>query len=241
MRYIYLSPHLDDAALSAGGLIYDLTQAGQPVEIWNFMCGFPPEGDLSPFAQVLHFQWGTTSAEETIRNRRFEDQNAAAILGAKSVYFDFLDCIYRRGPTGDWLYTQVFVPPHSAEEDLHARIAEAISTRLRRDDVLICQLSVGSHVDHVMVRRAAELLGRPLLYSIDIPYLFNHPDELALKTVGMKEKLYSISEAGLRSWQDACAAYTSQLSTLFESEQDLRNRLQSYWAGQGGVRFWSFD
>jgi hypothetical protein len=37
MRWIYLSPHLDDAALSAGGLIYEQTQAGIQVEIWTFI------------------------------------------------------------------------------------------------------------------------------------------------------------------------------------------------------------
>jgi len=241
MRYIYLSPHLDDAALSAGGLIHDLTQTGNTVEIWNFFCGFPPEGELSPFAQGLHFEWGTTSAEETIRIRRVEDEKAAAIMGAKTIFFDFLDCIYRRGPEGDWLYADVYLPPHEAEADLPARIAESISARLMRDDVLICQLSVGSHVDHVIVRRAAELLARPLLYAIDIPYLFNYPDELASKSVGMKEKLYRVSETGLKSWQDASLAYVSQLSTLLEPGQDLRDKLQSYWAEQGGIRLWSFE
>ena len=41
MRWIYLSPHLDDAVFSAGGLIYEQTQAGTPVEIWTIMCGDP--------------------------------------------------------------------------------------------------------------------------------------------------------------------------------------------------------
>jgi LmbE family N-acetylglucosaminyl deacetylase len=241
MRYIYLSPHLDDAALSAGGLIYDLTQTGNTVEIWNFFCGFPPEGELSPFAQVLHFEWGTTSAEATIRIRRAEDEKAASIMGAKTFFFDYLDCIYRRGPEGDWLYADVFVPPHEADSDLPARVAKSISARLTRDDVLICQLAVGSHVDHVIVRQAAELLGRPLLYTIDIPYLFKYPDDLASKSAGMKEKLYQVSEAGLRSWQDASAAYVSQISTLLEPGQDLREILQSYWAEQGGIRLWSFE
>ena len=241
MHYIYLSPHLDDAALSAGGLIHDLIRAGNTVEIWNFFCGLPPEGELSPFAQSLHFEWGTTSAEETIRIRRAEDEKAASIMGAKTIFFDFLDCIYRRGPEGNWLYEDVFVPPHEADADLPARIAESISARITRDDVLICQLSVGSHVDHVIARQAAELLARPLLYSIDIPYMFNYPEELALKSAGMKEKLYRVSETGLRSWQDAVAAYVSQLSTLFESGQDLRDKLQSYWAEKGGIHLWSFE
>jgi LmbE family N-acetylglucosaminyl deacetylase len=240
MRYIYLSPHLDDAALSAGGLIHDFTQTGNTAEIWNIFCGFPPEGELSPFAQELHLEWGTSSAEETIHIRRAEDEKAAAIIGAKTIFFDFLDCIYRRSLEGDWLYADVYLPPHEADADLPIHIAESIYVHLARDDVLICQLSVGSHVDHVIVRQAAELLERPLLYSTDIPYLFKFPDEFAPKSVGMKEKLYSVSEAGLRSWQDASAAYMSQISTLFGSEQDLRDKLQSYWSEQRGIRLWSF-
>src|SRR5512144_3291706 len=101
MRWIYLSPHLDDAVFSAGGLIYEQTRAGLPVEIWTFMCGYPPDSDVSPFAQLIHTQWGFASAEETIRMRRAEDQRAAAILGANTLYFDFLDCIYRRGADGE--------------------------------------------------------------------------------------------------------------------------------------------
>ncbi len=100
MRWIYLSPHLDDAVLSAGGLIYEQAQAGLPVEIWTFMCGYPPDAEVSPFAQLTHAHWGFSSAEETIRMRREEDKRAAALLGATPLHFDFLDCIYRRGADG---------------------------------------------------------------------------------------------------------------------------------------------
>ena len=241
MRYIYLSPHLDDAVLSAGGLIYEQVRAGKAVEIWNLMCGFPPYGELSPFAQLLHFQWGTASVEDTVRLRRIEDEKAASIVGAKTIYFDFLDCIYRRAPDGEWLYSDIYVPPHEAESDLPARIADAVSARLTRDDKLVCQLSVGSHVDHVIVRRAAELLNMPLLYDMDIPYLFKYSKELAPKTAGMKDKAYAVSEAGLKSWQEAVAAYESQISSLFESSEDMREKIQSYWAEWGGIRLWSFE
>src|SRR6185436_21064645 len=104
MRWIYLSPHLDDAALSAGGLIYDQTQSGMPVEIWTFMCGDPHLKEYSPLTQTLHTQWGFADAQETVRGRRQEDHQAANILGAKAVHFDFLDCIYRRDKNGKWLY-----------------------------------------------------------------------------------------------------------------------------------------
>lgn len=241
MRWIYISPHLDDAVLSAGGLIYEQTRAGMDVEIWNFMCALPPSEELSTYAQVLHFQWGISSAVEVITARRAEDIRAANIVGAKTIYFDFLDCIYRRGRNGDWLYSYVFDPPHEDEGDLPARIAESISARLKPTDQLVCQLGLGSHVDHILVRRAVDLLQRPVLYDVDIPYLFKSPEELVPNTAGMKENTHRITEAGLKSWQDAIAAYESQISSLFDSSDAMREQIKSYWAEKDGLCLWSKD
>jgi len=240
MRWIYISPHLDDAVLSAGGLIYEQTRAGMDVEIWTILCGFPPDEELSPFAQVLHYQWGISSAAEVVRARRAEDLRAAGMVGAKAVHFDgYLDCIYRRNKKGEWLYSDIFIPPHDAEADLPARIAESISARLEPTDQLVCQFGLGSHVDHVLVRRAVELTGRPLLYDVDIPYLFNSPQELETLTAGLKDQTHRISAAGLRSWQDAVAAYESQISSLFDSPQAMRLQIENYCEENGGLRLWS--
>jgi len=244
MRWIYLSPHLDDAVLSAGGFIYEQTRSGIPVEIWTFMCGYPPAGEESPFAQLLHYQWGFSSAEEAVRARRVEDGNAAKIVGATTLHFDFLDCIYRRAENGEWPYYDIYLPPQEMDADLPAQIAEAVSARLEPDDVLVCQLSVGSHVDHVLVRQAAELLGRPLSYDVDVPYIFYKPEELAPKAAGMRESVHSITEAGLKSWQEAVLEYKSQLPALgesFDTPEKAQESIHSYWAERGGIRLFQKD
>jgi LmbE family N-acetylglucosaminyl deacetylase len=245
MRWIYLSPHLDDAALSAGGLIYEQTQAGIPVEFWTFMCGDPHLNEYSPFAQLLHAQWGFADAVETIRERRKEDMSAAKILGAKAVHFDFLDCIYRRGKNGEWLYPEgVFGAIHPEDADLPGQIASAITPRLHPDDVLVCQLSVGSHVDHVLVRQAAELLGRPLIYDIDMPYFLYKSDEFGEKAAGMKESTHRITETALERWLDAVVEYKSQLPSLNEvvsTPERARASIRAYWEKWGGVRLLQLD
>lgn len=241
MRWIYLSPHLDDAVLSAGGLIYEHTQAGLPVEIWTIVCGFPPPGELSPLAQVLHHQWGTSDGNMTVRLRRAEDERAAAIVGAKPVHFDVPDCIYRKGADGDPLYMDVFVQPHETETNLPAQMAEKIATNLEPDDVLVCQLSIGGHVDHILVRQAAELLGRPLLYAADIPYLFTHSEELEPFTAGMQKRVYSITEAGLKSWTEAVLAYPSQLSTIYDDTDKLLEDIRSYSQRYQGLPLWQIE
>ena len=238
MRWIYLSPHLDDAVFSAGGLIYEQAQLGIPVEIWTFMCGYAPEEAVSPFAQLMHAQWGFSSAEETTGMRREEDKQAAAILGANILHFDFLDCIYRRAPNGDWLYYDIYLPPRPEDAPIRLQIAAEISRRLQPDDVLVCQLSVGSHVDHVLVRQSAELLGHSLRYDIDVPYILYKPEELSPKSVGMEASVQSISEVGLRSWKEAAVVYKSQfpgLGEAFDTPEKVRESIHSYWSKYRGI------
>ena len=239
MRWIYLSPHLDDAVFSAGGLIYEQSQAGLPVEIWTLMCGYAPEENVSPFADLLHRVWGVSSAAEATRLRREEDKRAAAILGAEVLHFDFLDCIYRRGASGEWLYSEVFLPPHPEDAALPAQIAEAIRPRLKEGDVLVCQLALGSHVDHVLVRQGAELLGLSLRYDIDVPYIFYRPESFEPKSAGMQGSMYLITETGLNCWQEAALEYKSQIPTLreaFDTPEKVRASLHAYWAERGGIR-----
>jgi LmbE family N-acetylglucosaminyl deacetylase len=241
MRWIYLSPHLDDAALSAGGWIYSQTQAGNPVEIWTLMCGYPPTKELSIFAQYLHHQWGMSSARQVVSGRRIEDKKAAAILGAKVRHFDFLDCIYRQDKAGDWLYFDIYTDPLPGEADLPKQIAQAISARLKPDDKLVCQLGIGKHIDHVTVRLAAELLGRPLHYVADIPYLFSFREHLKPNTAGMKKKVERVNRAGLQVWKEAVLAYESQILALFKSPRAMRGQINQFVSEFGGIPFWMKD
>jgi LmbE family N-acetylglucosaminyl deacetylase len=238
MRCIYISPHLDDAALSAGGFLYEQTRAGIPIEIWTIVCGFPPPGELTPFAQVLHHVWNSGTAEETVKLRRAEDSVAANILGAKAVHFDVPDCIYRRGPDGEPLYLDIYVQPHAAESQLPDQIAQTLAPRLHPDDQLICQLGIGGHIDHILVRQAVERLDRPLWYAADLPYLFRQPGELASYVAGMEQSLHTITEAGLRAWIDAVLAYESQLSSLFDSKEQVEKDIRAYYAERGGFPLW---
>jgi hypothetical protein len=131
------------------------------------------------------------------------------------------------------------VPPHPEDKGLPSQIAEAISAHLLPDDVLVCQLAVGSHVDHVLVRQATELLGKSLRYDIDVPYIFYKPQELELKSAGMKASVHSVTETGLTSWQEAVLEYKSQIPNLgpdFDTPEKVLESLQSYWSEHKGIR-----
>ncbi len=239
VRIIYLSPHLDDAVLSAGGLIRLQADAGLHVEIWTLMAGLPPNGDLPEFAQVMHTIWGFQSVEQAISDRRAEDVRAAAEVGAHVVHFDFLDCIYRRGRDGAALYSDVTVPIQPDDADLPSRVSQAISGQLRPDDRLVCQLAIGRHVDHAIVRQAAELLHRPLYYDADMPYVLNYPADLPPAVSGLVETLEQVTEPALRCWISAIERYASQVDSVFGSHELMQERMQAYWTEYQGVRLWS--
>lgn len=241
MRYIYFSPHLDDAILSAGGLIFEQARSGIPVEIWTFMAGFPRDDELSDYAKATLMTWGMTSGEESIHIRREEDKMAASLVGAKAVHFDFLDCIFRRSRKGEILYQDVFEAPHQAEADLPAQIAQTMVAWLKPGDLVICQLGVGRHVDHLIVRKAAEMIGYDLLYDADMPYSARSPGELQEMTANMKEDILSVPESSLNSWITAIKTYQTQMASLYDSIGIVHQEVYSYWQMKRGVPLWKFE
>lgn len=241
MHWIYLSPHLDDAVFSCGGLIWEQTQAGEDVEVWTICAGEAPAGRLPVFAQSLHDRWGT--GEKTVWLRRKEDEKAVKMLGAKKRWFEIADSIYRRdGKTGAPLYESgaaVFGAMREEEADLFKELAAQFAEAVPAESVLVAPLAIGNHVDHQMVRLAAEHLGRPLRYYADFPYIVKNEHLLGFRLPpGSKGEAHAVSKKGLAEWQRAVACYASQLRTFWEDDAQMKGAIENYWRGEEGVQLW---
>ena len=175
MRWLYISPHLDDAILSCGGLIWEQTRAGAKVEVGTVCAGDPPEGPLSPFAEVLHAEWSTSV--ETTSLRREEDLAACRTVGARYRHLSVPDCIYRSAQDGTWLYNPntLVGEIHPADLPLVETVRTFLAASLKPEDSLACPLTVGGHANHRLTRAAVEAFGRPLAYYADVPYVLNQP------------------------------------------------------------------
>ncbi len=239
MRWIYISPHFDDAVLSCGGLIWEQTHSGIPVEIWTVTAGDPPPGPVSDLITRVHTMWKTGTPQETVALRRIEDQVAARRVGATVNQLNCVDAIYRRNTTGSLMYTDdVFDPIHPDESGIVQDVARMLARDLTSYDTLVCPLALGGHVDHIITRLAAETLGRPLWYYADIPYLFRHQEELAPAVAAMAGKVILISSQGLTAWQESISAHASQLSSLFVDAQDMQDQIKNYCQSWGGLPIW---
>jgi LmbE family N-acetylglucosaminyl deacetylase len=238
--WIYISPHLDDAALSCGGLIWEQAHSGDRVSIWTICAGFIPPRPLSPFAQELHTRWQT--GPEAVQFRREEDHLAAARLGAEPVYLDIPDCIYRfrRLPEGEQPLIQGEADLQGAEpeSDLVERLAQDLRETLSPAARVVCPMALGGHVDHRLARTAAEHSGLPLYYYADYPYVLRSALELAEMEVGAWKRLPApVSTPALTAWLEAVSNYSSQISTFWSGVAEMKLAVHNYWAGGGG-RLW---
>jgi LmbE family N-acetylglucosaminyl deacetylase len=238
MEWIYLSPHFDDVALSCGGLLWEQVEAGESTAVWTVCAGELPPGPLSPFARSLHERWGTKLA--TIEERRAEDAHSCHHLGAGARYFEIPDCIYRReANSGTYLYASeesLFGELHPSEHPLVVQLRFELAREIPAGAQVVAPSAVGGHVDHRLVRVAAERLERPLWYYADYPYI---EDAGEAEWARLQENEYldfTVSEAGLEAWVASIAAHASQISTFWSDEQAMRAAIRAYHRRLCGVR-----
>jgi LmbE family N-acetylglucosaminyl deacetylase len=253
--HLYLSPHLDDAVLSCGGLIHRQvrTPSEPPAEpgaqalsepsaepgvlVLTVFAGDPPPGPRSEFAELLGQLWG--APENPMAVRRAEDRAALERLGAAWLHWEYPDAVYRTAPGGEFCYPSreaIFGDVHPAErtalvEELSARLVALC--RERRPAVVYSLLTAGHHVDHQLLQWAARALERewPVRHYEDYPYVEDASSlQAALELAGgaWQAELEPLAEADLEARLDAVACYESQLDVLFAGEAAMRERLSAY-------------
>ncbi len=156
-RAVIISPHLDDAVFSCGGMIAKALQEG-PVLVLNVFTRYL--ADLKIHGAVLGAQ------------RHGEEAGAARFLGFESRTMDELDAPFRRDA-----YRQLgnlFRPPVSEDMEwlptLRRKIFDVL-TELDFEEIYV-PLGVGWHVDHVLTHLVFEPWATRdnLLYYEDAPY-----------------------------------------------------------------------
>jgi len=247
--WIYFSPHLDDVALSCGGLLWEQAAQGLAVSIWTVCSGDPPAGVLSPFAASLHMRWQL--GPEAVAGRRLEDAASCRQLNASYRHLTVPDCIYRQGGDSEnWLYTSEEALVGILYRDDY-RLATALSAELAATlpapAVLVCPLSLGGHVDHQFTRAAVEqVVDKPgnrgkwsLWYYADYPYVARESSHLAeISTERWTFTSFTITQPGFEAWGRAVAAHSSQISTFWPDVKAMWEDLEAYSRRLGGVRLW---
>jgi LmbE family N-acetylglucosaminyl deacetylase len=245
-RVLAVSPHLDDAALSAGGLLGELATGGAEVHVLTLFSGTPAE-PLSLVAKGFHDNCGLPHDLTAFTLRRQEDEAALAVLGARAHRADLLDAVYRRRSDGRWLCDHnraMFDTAEDAEELMPTVVATVEQhCQLVQPDLVLTCAGTGHHADHLLTNAAVTAVTggrktRMLLWE-DLPYAVGSPGRTDL---GKPCLLPITSDAWIRK-REAIALYASQTRMLWTGEEDwaatLLNHASSRGAGKPVEVFWN--
>jgi len=249
--HLFLSPHYDDAVYSCGGLIAQLTRAGETVRVYTVMGAQPPHNaPNTPLIRELHARW--QAGDDPVKARRLEDETAVHLLDGEVGYNNALpDCIYRTAYGGRPLYPNATAIFGTVDPDDPAIVAlelklpnfhqlwqaihfdendNPVFVPLDRQQVTVyAPLGAGNHVDHQIVRDwAFKLLklqpATSLMLYEDFPYI-RDPKAILAPLKKSHFALESINtmldEEAIQAKIKAIAAYRSQFDSFWTDEQAM--------------------
>lgn len=221
-----LSPHLDDAAFSCGGLLASLAQDGWRIVMATLFTGSVAEP--SGFALACQLDKGLGPEVDYMALRRDEDVRAAAALGiAPPVHLPFREAPHRGYGSAPELFSDT-----RADDGIAADLAPAMAGLIAAEspDLLLAPQAIGGHVDHVQAVRALRSLDppSPILWWRDFPYTVRDaaPKEpLAALFAALAEPVMRLAPDAQARKRAACAAYASQIGFQFGGAAGLDARL----------------
>lgn len=222
-RVAAVSPHLDDAAFSAGGYLAGLAAAGVDVCVVTVFTASVP--DPRGFALACQLDKGLDADVDYLALRRAEDEAATAALGVRFRHLPLREAPHR----GYESAAALFGPVAAADDAGPAVVADAVAAALAEEfpaglDLVLGPQALGGHVDHRHVRDALPgLAGRlDAVWSAwaDTPYLFRPGADAPAGTPRAP------SPAELTAKVDACAAYATQLGFQFSGVQAMADAVR---------------
>ncbi len=222
-----VSPHLDDAAFSAGALLTGLAAAGARVHVVTVFTATVP--DPAGFALACQTDKGLAPDVDYMAVRRAEDAAAMAALGVRGHHLPLREAPHR----GYHSAAELFGAIAPGDEDCPAAVGAALEGFLdllgaeHLDgpvDLLLGPQGLGDHVDHRHVRTAVDALagrrGYPLARWADTPYVLRPG---ASAPTGSPRPA---AREELDAKVAACAAYATQLGFQFDGTAAMARALR---------------
>jgi LmbE family N-acetylglucosaminyl deacetylase len=216
---------LDDAVFSCGGTLGRLADAGWDVVV----CTAFTRSVLAPtgFALACQLDKGLSPDADYMAIRRAEDTEACHQLGCTADWLDFVEAPHRG--YGD--AKSLFGLPREADDVLGPLSLAFAAILDRRPDLVLAPQAVGGHVDHVMLVRALRVVrspSLPILWWTDFPYATRlHLSPTRPFISDMIKLTECVVTGDIKKRLSACAAYVTQISYQFGSEQGLIDALQT--------------
>ncbi|GAA2281339.1 GlcNAc-PI de-N-acetylase [Streptomyces ruber] len=207
---VAVSPHLDDAVFSAGGVLALLVRAGWRVRVVT--CFTASVADPCPFALSTQLDKGLPADVDYMALRRAEDGAAQRTLGALTpVHLRLPEAPHR----GYGSAPELFTPPRP-DDTAEAELRRLLRPRLAAADLVLAPQAIGGHVDHLLTARAVAAVAPSArtCWWRDVPYVARAPRTAGGPRRGTAEVTVDIG-AVLAGKTAAARRYVTQLGFQF--------------------------
>ena len=229
---IVLSPHLDDAVLSCGALMSHARKQVCVTVATFFTEGGPPPYSYSARSYLRETR--NHHANGLFLARRAEDQAVLESAGISYVHVGLTEALFRRRtrpllnrlpwagrlvPELSFSYPtyRLHVIRGGISPDDVSTIRSILDTidhlSLESSTLFLAPLAVGRHIDHLLVRTAAELSRKRVAYYSDFPYNTRYPvDPSFAQRNSLVQATWSDD---LAAKQPLIRAYRTQVDAIF--------------------------
>lgn len=241
---IFISPHLDDAAFSIGGLLLELQKKKIKTKVVNV---FTKAGNAPYTISVKRFlkECGETDASKLFVKRIAEDKSALNSVSAKVVNLNFTDALWRKRKTGqiikllsnlvpELIYTYPIFRLTIArglisknDKGLSSSLEEKLKALHLDNSIVFCPIGIGLHVDHLIVRDICKKVFTKVVYWADYPYLKTASvNKQFVKSKNLKTYIFKIDRT---KKSNLVNMYKSQTKAIFHTENEIIKHDEIYY------------
>ena len=231
---LFLSPHLDDAVFSCGGLAACLADAG-----WRTVLATAFTRSVVPatgFALACQLDKGLDAEADYMALRREEDLVAGELLGFDEVLWLNLPEAPHRGYQSAPALFGALRPDDTVVDPL----AEAFTHLVARctPDLVLAPQGLGGHVDHRQVIAAVLRAVPParVAFYRDTPYAIRAPDAQPEAGVPCDSRATVPIGPALDRKIAAAQAYTTQIGFQFQGRDQTAQALRAFALAEGRGR-----
>lgn len=230
VKCLFISPHFDDVVLSAGSVLGKLAEK-KLAYVVNVFTQVSP-APLTQSAKQALKNAGYSDGRKYYQDREKQDGQVLKTLGIKPENLGEVEALWRKKTwTGRnrWLYQIIPEAGHVypfyrwqvisgrislADNDLGARLAEKLRRVIKQTGcgLVWAPWGIGKHVDHLVVRKAAESLGKDVILWSDFPYDTRGRVET---TPALPKGQWWQAKADTRMKRKLICGYTNQVELLF--------------------------
>lgn len=236
----FISPHLDDAVLSAGGLLRHLVESKVPVKVVTIFTTTSPPPYIR-FVRNAMRNAGYTDMARYYQARRAEDRAVMGKLGVEHTHLGFVEASQRkledistlrrrigrfvaevlhRYPTGYHIFSGRVC---QVDNKLIQEVKNKLLAGLQDIDknVVFCPVGLGLHVDHILVRDICAQLFKNIIYWEDFPYNVNPRFKGKMPTQFIQKNRLTLHRwnESVDKKGDLIEGYQSQLESLFRGKR----------------------